>query len=319
MFGYEDATYGEKECLVWGKEFWPEASPNFPTITYNALIYIPIFCIWRLIFEKCIDNSAEKYAHGQMLKKGNTTSFDTNKKKYKESYWKTITNSILMFYGFWTMWYHAPFFWDPQLLFESWPQAMTFKELIYYRLAIGYHGHRAIWGLFWDKKRVDFLAYVLHHWVTELLIVGSWSVGLAKHGVIVMCLHDSADVFLSASKTCSYNNNRIGVILSFSCFTVSWIGCRLIMYPLKVIYPALVCKSKYDCHPLYWVFISLLSILLILHIYWGKHICGYLYYMITKPSSSDVMHDPRSDTEDNSQKVNSSHVQNGHNHYTKKK
>lgn len=70
---------------------------------------------------------------------------------------------------------------------------------------------------------------------------------------------------------------------------------------MKIIYPVLKYKYKYDCHPLYWLFVILLSILLILHIYWGKHIIGYLYFMITKPRGNQLMHDPRSgsDTEDN--------------------
>ena len=177
---------------------------------------------------------------------------------------------------------------------------MGMTELIYYRLAIGYHGHRAIYGLFWEKKRVDYFAYVLHHWVTVLLIVGSWCVGLSQFGVIVLGLHDSADVFLSSSKTCSYNHYRVGVIISFSLFTLSWIFCRLTLFPLKVIYPTLKYRSSFDCHPLFMLFVSLLFILLFLHIYWGKHILGYLYFMITKPRGNECMHDPRSgsDTEE---------------------
>ena len=205
-----------------------------------------------------------------------------------------------MFYGFYALYYKSPQFWRPSLLFENWPQNMNLTELIYYRLAIGYHGHRAIYGLFWEKKRVDYIAYVLHHWVTVLLIIASWSVGLTQFGVIVLGLHDSADVFLSSSKTCSYNYYRIGVILSFSLFSLSWIICRLILYPIKIIYPVLKYKTKYDCHPLYWLFIVLLFILYILHCYWSIHISKYLFQMITKPKSNQLMHDPRSgsDTED---------------------
>ena len=139
---------------------------------------------------------------------------------------------------------------------------------------------------------------MLHHWVTVLLIISSWCVGLTQHGIIVMSLHDSSDVFLSLTKTFSYNDYRIGVLISFSLFALSWIICRLIIYPLIIIYPALKYKIKYDCHPLYWLFILLLSTLYLLHIYWGKHICSYLYFMITKPRGKECMHDPRSDHED---------------------
>lgn len=158
MFGYDNPEYGIQECLVHGKEFWPEASPYFPIIAYNALVYISIFSIWRVLFEMYIDSEAEEYAKGQLLKQGKASLFEMNKMKYKESYWKTVTNAILMFYGFYALYYKSPQFWSPSLLFKSWPQEMKKTELIYYKLAIGYHGHRAIYGLIWEKRRVDFLA-----------------------------------------------------------------------------------------------------------------------------------------------------------------
>ena len=96
VIGYDDPDYGKDVCLVYGKVFWPEASPQFPTIARNAIVFIPLFTIWRVIFEKMIDGEANKYALGQQLKKGNNSSFETNRRKYKESYWKTITNSILL-------------------------------------------------------------------------------------------------------------------------------------------------------------------------------------------------------------------------------
>mmetsp|Transcript_44586 Transcript_44586/g.71363 ORF Transcript_44586/g.71363 Transcript_44586/m.71363 type:complete len:317 (+) Transcript_44586:30-980(+) len=303
MFGYDDPEYGKGECLVHGKEFWPVASPYFLPIAYAALLYIPLFSIWRLIFEWLIDGAATNYAQAQQLKKEDLASFTGNVKKYKEAYWKTVTNSFLMFYGFYALWFHSPQFWNPSLMFEAWPQEMSETNAIYYRLAIGYHGHRAIYGLFWEKRRVDFWAYLLHHWITMLLIVISWCVGLTQHGTIVLALHDSADVFLSGAKAFSYDHHRIAVIISFSLFTLSWISCRLTLYPLKIIYPMFVHKKKFDCHPLFWLIAAALCILMFLHLYWGKHIILYLYYMICKPRSKESMEDPRSnsETEDNGQ------------------
>ena len=133
------------------------------------------------------------------------------------------------------------------------------------------------------------------------LIVLSWCCGLSQHGVIVMCLHDSADVFLSASKAFSYIDYGPGVAISFVLFTLSWMICRLTLYPLKIIYPAFVYKTKYDCHPLYWVIVGLLSILMILHIYWGKFILPYAWNVISKKNK---LHDPRSGSDnDNDEKA----------------
>ena len=123
----------------------------------SAFIFISIFSIWRIIFERCIHSAAERYALTQCARTSEE-AFSLNMLKFKESYWKSVTNSVLMFYGFYALWVHAPQFSDPSSMFESWPQVMGTSELIYYRLAIGYHGHRAIYGLFWEKKRSDYIA-----------------------------------------------------------------------------------------------------------------------------------------------------------------
>ena len=122
-----------------GKEWWAETSPLHWPIAMNAMVFIPIFTfvwwpsvifnvlcifvilricgraieesiwltalfsprIWRVFFEAVIHSQAVEYATSETRRKtkGKATPFALNVTKYKESYWKTLTNSILMIYG----------------------------------------------------------------------------------------------------------------------------------------------------------------------------------------------------------------------------
>ena len=162
----------ESVCLVADKEFWRDCSHHFPTIFYNALLYIPLFTVWRMFFEYCIDDQAIKFAEREKLKASNSTSFQMNKQKYKESVWKGVTNAVLMLYGCYVLLDYRPFR-DPSLLFAKWPQDMNTTELIYYRMAIGYHGHRAIYGLFYEKKRKDYYAVMYKYTICVIVCMNN--------------------------------------------------------------------------------------------------------------------------------------------------
>jgi len=300
-FGYVDPDYNTDECAIWSIITEVTAADYCPQfiwpITMNAMIFIPLFTIWRVIFEALIHEKAVKYAGSKKSSKNRNESFELSVQKYKESYWKMVTNSVLMCYGFYRA-YHSPHFWNPDLLFEQWPQEMGSAELTYYKMAIGYHGHRAIFGLFYEIKRKDFIAYTVHHFATVLLIIGSWSLGLAQHGVMVMCLHDSADVFLAGAKYFSYEGSKVRVRICFSLFVLSWIVCRVILFPLKVIWPVIYHQPTHGCHWLIYVFLPLLMTLLVLHVYWGYYITLLSYYMIYRAKEDKFsMNDPRSDDE----------------------
>eukprot|EP01084_Bolivina_argentea_P197790 338874_1 len=120
------AQEGAINAYAAGFDFWKTGKQLFPEISSAALIWIPLFSIWRFIFEKwVIDSTADKFAAREMLKKGNKKSFETNKQKFKEQYWKALTTLMLMCYGQYSL-YHSPFFWDTSLLFKILPHPMPY-------------------------------------------------------------------------------------------------------------------------------------------------------------------------------------------------
>ncbi|VDP81140.1 unnamed protein product [Echinostoma caproni] len=131
-----------------------------------------------------------------------------------------------------------------------------------------------------NTKRADYIAHVVHHFVTIALLVGSFSMRFFYIGVFVLFLHDVSDVLLEATKLNVYfrerggKTHRLNKILAdigFLAFTFSWALCRLYWYPVKVLYACGWCAVfHHGCVDpnIFWPFNGLLWILLVLHIYW---------------------------------------------------
>ena len=47
-----------------------------------------------------------------------------------------------------------------------------------------------------DRVLKDFVASLIHHSTTIILMAGSYSYGMVRVGVVVLLLHDPADIIL---------------------------------------------------------------------------------------------------------------------------
>lgn len=137
----------------------------------------------------------------------------------------------------------------------------------YYMISMSFY-----WALtvsqFRDIKRKDFWQMFVHHVVTLLLLALSWVCNLHRVGSLVLIVHDCADIFLEAAKITKYANYQKLCDCIFAFFTVIWIITRLGFYP-RIIYSSSVeAPSILPMFPAYYIFNSLLILLLCLHVAW---------------------------------------------------
>ncbi|GAU19945.1 hypothetical protein TSUD_95500 [Trifolium subterraneum] len=121
---------------------------------------------------------------------------------------------------------------------------------------------------------------------------------MKRIGSIILALHDASDVFLEAAKVFKYSGREFGASVFFAFFAISWLVLRLIFFPFWVIratrqlanhiFPSLgfplssldlqQCLNLSESFPmfLYYVFNTLLIMLLIFHIYWWMLICAMI-------------------------------------------
>lgn len=121
---------------------------------------------------------------------------------------------------------------------------------------------------FFDIKRKDFWQMFIHHIITLMLLSFSWVCNLHRVGSLVLVIHDCADIFLEAAKITKYANYQKLCDGIFALFTVIWIVSRLGFYP-RIIYSSSVeAPQILPMFPAYYIFNSLLILLLCLHIAW---------------------------------------------------
>lgn len=121
---------------------------------------------------------------------------------------------------------------------------------------------------FFDIKRKDFWQMFVHHVVTLLLLSLSWICNLHRVGSLVLVIHDCADIFLEAAKITKYANYQKLCDGIFAFFTIIWIATRLGFFP-RIIYSTSVEAPRIlPMFPAYYIFNSLLILLLCLHVAW---------------------------------------------------
>ena len=113
-------------------------------------------------------------------------------------------------------------------------QGITNDVWWYYMLSLSFYW-ALLFSVFEDIKRKDFLEMMIHHIITILLLVLSWTCNLVRVGTLVLVIHDCADIFLESAKMMKYIKWQRTCDILFGIFTLTWIGTRLVMYPFWIL------------------------------------------------------------------------------------
>jgi ceramide synthetase len=123
---------------------------------------------------------------------------------------------------------------------------------------------------------------------------------LHRIGTLVLLTHDCADIFLEAAKMAKCANYQRVCDALFIIFTLLWITTRLGVYPVWIIYSTIFEAPNYvEMFPAYYIFNSLLILLLVLHSFWTYVILNVAYKSMVagqmerdiRSSSSDEVSD----------------------------
>ncbi|XP_058118286.1 ceramide synthase 5 [Anopheles ziemanni] len=187
--------------------------------------------------------------------------------KFCETSWRCIYYTYSFIFGSIVMW-DKPWLWDIKQCWYGYPhQSVTNDIWWYYMISMAFY-----WSLtasqFYDVKRKDFLQMFAHHMITILLMALSWVCNLHRVGSLVLLVHDCADIFLESAKLTKYAQYQKVCDTLFAIFTVVWIVTRLMLFP-RVIYSSSVeAPQILPMFPAYYIFNTLLILLLVLHIGW---------------------------------------------------
>lgn len=222
--------------------------------------------------------------------------------KISESMWK-LTYYATVEFCILKIAYHEPWFRDTKLYFDGYPnQELKFPVMLFYMCQCGFYIYSIAALLMWETRRKDFSVMMSHHVITVILIGYSYLSSFFRIGSIILALHDASDVFLEAAKVFKYSEKELGASVFFGLFAISWLVLRLVFFPFWVIK-----TSSYDLMNylklseiystvLYYVFNTMLLMLLVFHIYWWVLICSMIQRQLK--NRGKVGEDIRSDSED---------------------
>nr|KJB79307.1 hypothetical protein B456_013G043800 [Gossypium raimondii] len=216
---------------------------------------------------------------------------------WKLAYYATVETFILK------ITYHEPWFTDTKQYFRGWPdQELKLSLSLFYMCQCGFYIYSIAALLTWETRRKDFAVMMSHHVITVILIGYSYITSFFRIGSIILALHDASDVFLEAAKVFKYSERELGASVCFGLFAISWLLLRLIFFPFWVIktssYDVREFLNLSESYPmsLYYVFNTMLLMLLVFHVYWWFLICSMIMRQLK--NRGKVGEDIRSDSED---------------------
>ena len=217
--------------------------------------------------------------------------------KFGEYVFRLFYHSFISIYGVY-------YFWDKEWwasngtlsLFQGFPYHSVEPGMIWYYLIQAAYNFDAMVSLLelsfiWDSQRLlkghwpwtwspkvrgDFQEMMIHHVITNLLVIGSSVCRLTRIGSMVFLVHDISDVPVDLSKLANFLKWKITTLVCFFTMMGVWLATRLYTLPV-IIYGAILTQSQYvvqDGLPvlLYvhyrYIFYVLVGLLILLHVAW---------------------------------------------------
>ncbi|XP_072934202.1 ceramide synthase 6-like [Epargyreus clarus] len=220
--------------------------------------------------------------------------------KFCENAWKFTFYVCNFTFGLYILW-DKSWLWNIDHCYIGYPhQGLTTDVWWYYMISSAFY-----WSLtlsqFWDVRRKDFWQMFVHHIATIALLSFSWVCNLHRIGTLVLLLHDCADIFVESVKAAKYSGYQKLCDFLFLLLIVIWIGTRVGIFPFYIIWSTSIrAPMLLPMFPAYYIFNSLLCLLLLLHVVWTVLILQIAYKAIRagqmdgdiRSSSSDLSDSP---------------------------
>lgn len=286
------------ESSIWSRNAKPDVCHFLVAVHFALGFVVARFFLDKFIFRRlAIWLSSNGYAPLKMNEATQAKIAKCSESMWKLAYYATVETYILK------ITYYEPWFTDTKQYFRGWPdQELKLSLSLFYMCQCGFYIYSIAALLTWETRRKDFAVMMSHHVITVILIGYSYITSFFRIGSIILALHDASDVFLEAAKVFKYSERELGASVCFGLFAISWLLLRLIFFPFWVIktssYDVREFLNLSESYPtsLYYVFNTMLLMLLVFHVYWWFLICSMIMRQLK--NRGKVGEDIRSDSED---------------------
>ncbi|GJJ78438.1 very-long-chain ceramide synthase [Entomortierella parvispora] len=155
--------------------------------------------------------------------------------RFAEQGWLVIYDGCMWTFGMCLL-YHSQYWSDTSFYWHDYPKTLLSGTMKwYYLIQFAFWLQQlllAILGI--EKRRKDFLEFMIHHIVTCLLIGFSYSFNLTSVGHAVLCAMDFSDIVLAVCKMLKYMHKDKTADVGFVFFVVTWIMSRHYYYGIII-------------------------------------------------------------------------------------
>ncbi|CAI2373622.1 unnamed protein product [Moneuplotes crassus] len=270
--------------------------PDYQSAQWDDLlpiIYIaPIFTIVKYYFKKI----AAPYFEGKLGKKYSGDALKLKIYKSTRNLFKVFYFTFITLFGFYVLSdtnYHTSLMFgkgDLMYLYSDWPYQEIPKYLkLYYLIGLSYHAEDTI-AHFFHPIQNDFFEMLLHHYITLMLVGGSYMTSFWNIGIIVMIQMDNGDAIGSACKAFMDFASIPIVLTNYLGILFSWIYFRDAVFAYETLWKgAFFGQFRInDENSIHIPFIALLIGLLILNLYWTVLFFRMGYRFISKGEVKDL-------------------------------
>ncbi|KAG0281511.1 sphingosine N-acyltransferase lag1 [Linnemannia exigua] len=130
--------------------------------------------------------------------------------------------------------YNSPYWLNTDHYFIGYPHyKLPGTTKAYYLVQFGFWLQQ-FYVLNTDMKRKDYMAMLIHHFITSALIGFSYIVHLTRIGNAILIVMDVSDVFLAIPKMLKYQGYTTICDYLFGLFVISWAYTRHYLFPIII-------------------------------------------------------------------------------------
>lgn len=253
---------------------------------------MPVFTLAKYLCTK----ASTPFFRNMLKKKYSGKTLDLKLYKSTRNFFKIFYFAFITCFGFYVYKdtnYHSPLMFgsgDIMYLVSDWPYNVMPRYLkLYYMIGLSYHLEVTVVHFFQTMQN-DFFEMLLHHYITILLIVGSYMTGWWSVGINVMIQMDNGDCFGGMMKAFMDFAPIPFVLINYLLLLYSWIYFRVIIFGYEVFWKGSMFGQFHidGSGNLQTIYQMLLLGLLVLNVYWTILFFRMGYRFATKGEVKDI-------------------------------
>lgn len=263
----------------WWDEFYKHRNlerPDYENAAWKDLwmtfIFVPLIAYCKYLFKNAFHN----FFYKNLSKKYQGEALELKMHKSSKNAFKVFYFGVISIFGYYVYTdtnYHSPMMYGSGNLLQimsDWPYMQVPHYLkVYYMIGVSYHLEDSIHHLFYPAQN-DFFEMLLHHYITLLLIVGSYMTNLWNFGISVMIQMDSWDWLGGLIKASMDFAPTWFVLSNYIVMVYYWIYFRIYAFSVDILINGGL-TSRYASEGHYAHHSSLIILwlgLLLLNVYW---------------------------------------------------